>query len=330
MTQQAPIRTRVWRNGVLERENFPFEQVSDFLEQPDTLVWADLVAPDAHAVAQLAEELSLDPHAVEDALAARERPKASRFATHLFITAYSLQCHGSATDIAVGRISVFCTHKALVTVRLDEAVDIDAVVARWDASPELLKYGTKALLHGVLDEVVDQFFVAIQSLDDDVEQLEDVLFDEEAGSGREVSQRTYALRRSLVQVRRAVGPMREVVATVMRRAVGDDAMAELAPYYEDLYDHTIRASDWTDNLRDMITTVFETNMQLADTRMNTIMKKLTAWAAIIAVPTAVTGWFGQNLPYPGFEKPWGFWLSVVIIVGAAAALYVSFKRRDWF
>ena len=96
--------------------------------------------------------------------------------------------------------------------------------------------------------------------------------------------------------------MREVVNTVMRRATEDEHSAELAPYFEDLYDHVLRAAEWTESLRDMISSIFETNMALADTRMNMIMKKLTSWAAIIAVPTAITGYFGQNVPYPGFAQ----------------------------
>ena len=91
----------------------------------------------------------------------------------------------------------------------------------------------------------------------------------------------------------------------------------------------LRASEWTESLRDMVTPVFETNLSLQDARLNTVMKKLTSWAAIIAVPTAVTGYFGQNVPYPGFGKEWGFVLSVAVIVAIALALWASFKKRDW-
>jgi magnesium transporter len=132
-----------------------------------------------------------------------------------------------------------------------------------------------------------------------------------------------------VQARRAILPMREVVNTVMRRLTEGERNAELSPYYEDLYDHVLRAAEWTESLRDMITSVFETNMSLADTRMNLIMKKLTAWAAIIAVPTAITGYFGQNVPYPGFGTEWGFAISVVSMLLIAGGLYVLFKRKDW-
>jgi magnesium transporter len=133
----------------------------------------------------------------------------------------------------------------------------------------------------------------------------------------------------LQRARRAILPMRDVVATVMRRSTGDDATPELRPYIEDLYDHVLRAAEWTDQLRDTITSIFETNMALSDVRMNLIMKKLTAWAAIIAVPTAITGWFGQNVPYPGFGHWSGFVASVALIVGLATILYFLFKRKDY-
>jgi magnesium transporter len=226
-------------------------------------------------------------------------------------------------------VSAFSTKRGFVTVRLDDSLDLDAVVRRWDENSDLIKYGTRTLIHGLLDEIVDGYFSTVESLDDEVEAIEDILFAEDAKSARQVSQTTFRLRRSLVEARRAILPMREVVNTIMRRASLDEDAPELLPYYADLYDHVLRAAEWTESLRDMITSIFETNMSLADTRMNAIMKKLTSWAAIIAVPTAVTGWFGQNVPYPGFGKEYGLYLSAGIIAIMAAALYVVFKRKDW-
>ena len=106
----------------------------------------------------------------------------------------------------------------------------------------------------------------------------------------------------------------------------DDAMA---PYYQDVYDHVLRATEWTDSLRDLVTTILETNLTIQGNRLNTIMKKVTSWAAIIAVPTAVTGFYGQNVPYPGFSNAGGFWMSTGLIVVLSLALYVAFRRRDW-
>jgi len=325
----SDVRTRVWRNGTLEKENFPFEEVSDYLEQPDCLVWADLCSPDEALLRQLAEELSLDRHAIEDSVAEHERPKATRYASHLFVTTYAITHDSKTRDLSTSRISAFGLPRGFVTVRLDDDFDIDAVVQRWDDNSDLIKFGPRALIHGLLDEIVDGYFDAIESLDDEIEKVEDILFDENPDVAHELQRRTFALRKSLVLARRAILPMREVVNTVMRRVSEEDKNAELAPYYEDLYDHVLRAAEWTESLRDIITSIFETNLSLADARMNVVMKKLTSWAAIIAVPTAITGFFGQNVPYPGFGKESGFALSVASIVLMASGLYLLFKRKGW-
>ena len=323
------VRTRVWRNGVLEQENFSLDLVSDYLEDPDCLVWADICSPDSEDLLKLGEELSLDQHAIEDAVAEFERPKANRYRTHMFMTAYAVDHDKTSGELTTSRVSAFSLPRGFVTVRADSNFDIDEVVRRWDDNSDLIKYGPRALIHGLLDVIVDSYFTAIESLDDSVEQVEDSLFEEDPRTVNQLQRRTFGLRKSLVQARRVILPMREVVNTVMRRATEDGNNAELAPYYEDLYDHVLRAAEWTESLRDMISSIFETNLSLNDARMNNVMKKLTSWAAIIAVPTAITGYFGQNVPYPGFGHELGFWESLVMMVVIASVLYVAFKRRDW-
>jgi magnesium transporter len=174
--------------------------------------------------------------------------------------------------------------------------------------------------------VVDGHFAVVQRLDEEVEAIEDLLFDERVQ--QEAQRRTFALRKSLVQVRRVALPMREVVNALMRRDLGA-VDAELLPYYQDVYDHVLRVAEWTEGLRDMVSTIFETTITLQDHRLNAVMRKLTAWAAIIAVPTAVTGYFGQNVPFPGFASTSGFVASLVLIVGIAGFLYLVLKKHGW-
>jgi magnesium transporter len=122
--------------------------------------------------------------------------------------------------------------------------------------------------------------------------------------------------------------MREVVNSLMRRdlhVVNDDMM----PYYQDVYDHVLRAAEWTESLRDLVTSILETNLTIQGNRMNIITKKVTSWAAIIAVPTFITGFYGMNVPYPGFSHEAGLFASVGIMIAAGATLYFVFKRKDW-
>ena len=331
------VTTRSWRDGRVVDEDFPLSDVSERLDEPDSLVWADLCNPDHDSLMELAAELELDPHAVEDAVTAGERPKATRHATHTFLTVYATHLDpgdkGAPTTresrLQVTRISAFILPRGIITVRSSDAFDMGPVLERWNEAPDLLRLGVGTLVHGLLDTVVDGHFEAIQQLDDAIEGLEDLLFDER-GRTHEVQVRTYRLRKELVELRRVVLPMREVVNAVLRhRNELAERRTELDGFYDDLYDHVLRASEWTESLRDMITTVFETNLSLQDARLNTVMKKLTGWAAIIAVPTAVTGWFGQNVPYPGFGRVSGVLFSAAIIVGVATVLYTVFRRKNW-
>jgi magnesium transporter len=320
-------RTRVYRNGVLEREGFAVEDVSEHLADPSTIVWVDLCAPDRAELDVLAQELQLHHLALDDAVEQHERPKLDRYATHLFLSAYQVQLDAASGRLELAEIGAFVTRQAFVTVRKSEAADIDAVVARWDGSPDLAKYGTAFLLHGLLDVLVDGHFDAVHALDEEIEGLEDLLF-EDRPHDAEMQRRSFQLRKSLVLLRRVVLPMREVVNALMRRDlhVVDEAMA---PYYQDVYDHVLRATEWTESLRDLVTTILETHLTIQGNRLNGIMKKVTSWAAIIAVPTAVTGFYGQNVPYPGYGHASGFWISTIAMLALSGLLYLVFRRRDW-
>jgi magnesium transporter len=233
----------------------------------------------------------------------------------------------ATAELVSSELAAFITPQALITVRKDDGFDVDDLVKRWDDSPDLAVHGVSYLLHGLLDDIVDSHFGAVQSLDDQIEQLQEDLF-AEAGPGIEVQRRSFQLRKSLVLLRRVVLPMREVVNSLMRRDIHllDE---EMTHYYQDVYDHVLRATEWTESLRDLVTTILETRLTIQGNRLNEIMKKLTGWAAIIAIPTAVTGFYGQNVPYPGFGQTWGVVSSVVLIAVIAGSLYAMFKRKGW-
>ncbi|MCW2791850.1 MAG: magnesium transporter [Nocardioides sp.] len=319
--------TRCYRDGVLTDEDFPIADVSEHLADTSAVVWVDLSAEDLDDLQLVGDELGLHRLAVEDAAQGRQRPKVDRYEGHDFLNAYSVRLDVESGRLVTGEISAFITPTALVTVRRDDAFPIDALLTRWDDEADLTKFGVGALVHGLLDFVVDGHFEAVESLDDQIEQLEDLLFDDRPHD-QDVQRRSFELRKSLVQLRRVVLPMREVVNTLMRRDV-DLVPDELMPYFQDVYDHVLRATEWTESLRDLVNTILETNLTIQGNRLNIITKKVTSWAAIIAVPTAITGFYGQNLPYPGFAAQSGFITSSVLIVALSLALYLSFKRRDW-
>lgn len=320
-------RTRVWRDGKLEEEGFPAARISDYLAEPDTIVWLDLCDPNAEGLQVISEEFGLDPLAVEDAISHHERPKLDRYPGHLFLNAYAVALSDESGELTTHEISAFITERALVTVRGDEEFDVDALLKQWDDSPDLAKYGVAYLLHGLIDLIVDGHFDAVQSLDGVIDGLEERLFADEVPT-RDTQYRSYRLRKSLTLLRRVVLPMREVVNTLLRRDL-DVVPEEMTPYFQDVYDHVLRATEWTESLRDVVTSLQESRIAIQGNHLNQVMKKLTGWAAIIAVPTAVTGFYGQNVPYPGYQKHWGFVASLGILIATALALYAIFKKRDW-
>jgi magnesium transporter len=324
---RCQARTRLYRDGVLELEGFPVADISDYLQDESVVLWLDLRDPDRDDLAVLSSEFGLHPLAIEDAVHKHERPKLDRYRSHLFLAAYAVYLNSESGQLATSELAAFITDRALITVRKDDRLDIGAVVAYWDASPDLAKIGVGYLLHGLLDNIVDGYFAAVQALDDAIEGVEDRLFADVPGD-RQVQQRSFMLRKSLVLLRRVVLPMREVVNALMRRdlhVINDS----LQPYYQDVYDHVLRATEWTESLRDLVSTILETNLTIQSNRMNVITKKVTSWAAIIAVPTFVTGFYGMNVPYPGFSRSSGLMTAAAVMLVTAIALYFVFKRKDW-
>ena len=321
-------RTRLYRGGRCVAHDFPVADISDHLRDASSVVWLDLCRPTPADFAMVNTEFGLHELAVEDALHEAQRPKLDRYATHLFLSAYAVDIGTGGTRLDTHEIAVFITDQALITVRKDAGFDLAPVLARWDASPDLTVHGVAFLLYGLLDHLVDGHFHAVQQLDDAIEGVEELLFDERRAQILRVQRRSFELRKNLVLLRRVVLPMREVLNSLLRRDlhVVNEGMA---PYYQDVYDHVLRATEWTESLRDLVATTAETNLTVQANRMNLIMKKVTSWAAIIAVPTAITGFYGQNLPYPGFATHWGVVVSTALIAALSGLLYLIFRRKDW-
>lgn len=210
-------RTRLYRNGVMEAEGFPIDDVSEYVGDPSAVVWFDLCSPSPADLAKISEELGLHPLAVEDALQSQQRPKLDTYDSHLFLSVYGAKLVDRRLELI--EISAFVTKNALVTVRESPRFDIDEVLRRWDANAEMAKYGVPYLLHGLLDYVVDGHFEVLQAMDDRVEALEDDLFEENTGDRAYIQRQTFEMRKKLVRFRRLAVPVREVVGSLLRRSV---------------------------------------------------------------------------------------------------------------
>jgi magnesium transporter len=317
-------RTRLYRHGNLEASDFEVDDVSEHLKDPDAVVWVDFDSPTKSDLASIGAELGLHELAIEDALAEHERPKFDQYDGHWFLSAKAVRFDDD--KLVPSEVSAFIMDRALVTVH-KERFDFDDVLQRWDSATDLVKVDIGFLVHGLLDSVVDGHLNAAQALDDEIEALEESLF-EERPNHRRMQHRALALRKNLVMLRRVEMPMADVLSALLHKdqTIVDDAVR---PYFQDVYDHVLRVTDWTESLREMTTTLRETQLTVQGNVLNMIMKKVTSWAAIIAVPTAITGFYGQNVPYPGYQQAAGFWVSTVVTLALSVGLYISFKRRDW-
>lgn len=321
------IRTRSYRAGVLDDEDFPVVDVSERLATPDVIVWVDFVRPTAADLASLADELGLHELAVEDALEPHQRSKIDRYPTHLFLSCHAVQFDRAVPRLDKTEIDAFIGDRWVVTVRASEAYSMDPVLKRWDDDSELTAKGAGVLVYGLLDDVVDGYFATIEQLDEYYDEIADSVFADRPL--RPDQQREwFEMRRTLSQFHRLVLPLREALNGLVRHQ-HDQLNPEIAPYWQDLYDHILVVSETTDSLRDLVSSLVDANLSLRDYRQNQVMKKVSSWAAIVAAPTLITGYYGMNVPYPGFDETIGVVVSSVIIVVVSIALYVQFRRRDW-
>jgi magnesium transporter len=245
----------------------------------------------------------------------------------MFITAYHVEVDAASAALVRVEVNIFLSDRWLITVRNGGEFPIENVIARWDRSPKLAQHGVGFLLYGLLDVIVDGYFTALDSFDEFYEEVSDRIFSEHPV---EVSRQRdwFDMRREFVGFHRLVVPMREVVSSLMRREQGVVSEA-LYPYYQDVYDHILRISESSDALRDLVSALVEANLSLRDYRQNLVVKKVSSWAAIVAVPAMITGYYGMNVPYPGSGSVVGVIVSAVLIVGVSGGLYLLFRSNDW-
>jgi magnesium transporter len=320
------MRSRAYRKGELEAEGFPLAEVSDYLARPDTIVWVDMCDPNRDELEQLKDELGLHELAVEDALEPHQRPKLDHYDKHFFLSCHMVALADDHVSLNKTEIDAFVGDRWFITVRKGEDVDIDAVVKRWDRSSDLARCGVPYLLYGLLDVVVDSYFGVIDQFDEYYEHASEAMFDDQPLDPAGQRER-FVARQSLVRIHRLVNGLREAVSSLLRR--GDAVPTELDPYYQDVYDHILRVNESTDTLRELVSTLAEANLALRDFRQNQVMKQVTSWAAIIAVPTLITGYYGMNVRYPGINTTWGFLVSIALLAGCSVALFAVFRRKGW-
>lgn len=326
-SQPGPVVACAAYAGGRRVANVALDDISEVIKQDDRFVWIGLYEPDEALLRQVQAEFGLHDLAIEDAHLAHQRPKLERYGDSLFIALRTAQPDREQRRIAFGETHLFVGARYVVSVRHGASLSYADVRARCEAAPHLLAKGPAFVLHAIMDFVVDQYFPIVDGLEDDLEALEEDIFNERIN--RDTTMRIYTLKRDLLEVKRGVSPLVDISNRLMRpdlELIPDDAR----PYFRDVYDHAVRINEKVDGLRELLSTALEANLSLTTIAQNEATKRITGWAAIFAVPTMIAGVYGMNFRFmPELEWRYGYPLVMAVTVGLCGFLYYRFKRSGW-
>jgi magnesium transporter len=305
--------------------DIPVADISEQIKRPDTFVWLALKDPTPAELAALQEEFDLHDLAIEDALKGDQRPKLEEYGSTMFVVMHTVERNGA--DLRLGEIAVFVGPQFLVSVRTNSDQGFSEVRRRTEAEPDLLQHGPAYVLYALMDAVVDRYMPVLDDLRTQFEALERLIFQGE--TTRKQIEALYSLKAKLMQVDHAVVPLIEVVGKLHGGRV-PPVCAGLGDYFRDVSDHLLRERQAIDNLRDMLATAISVNLSLITLQESEVTKRLAAYAALIAVPTAVAGIYGMNFTFMP-ELHWKYGYPLVLVGMLAIDLYLvhRFKKTGW-
>ena len=317
------INARVFRAGE-EVTDVPVEELSRIRSEPDTLVWVDVTGGSDEEIDRMGEEFAIHPLALEDCRQQHQRPKVDQYRQHLLLVAYGTEAAIQGEPTRLHELDLVAGENFLVSFHQVPPIDAAAVAERIRAHPELAHHGAGFLLYVVVDELIDSFVPTMDLVGDRVEDLAEEVF-----AGRQVESDVFALRRDLVTIRRVVGPMGDAMTVLLRRELGlfDD---ETRHYLQDVYDHLLRILQTVEAYQDLAAGALEANLTVVSNRVNEVARTLTAYAAIFAVLTLVSGVYGMNFEHiPELHWRLGYPYALGLMLVLAAGLWGFFKRKGW-
>jgi magnesium transporter len=294
---------------------------------PGTLVWIGLHEPTEDEFDSVRREFGLHELAVEDAMKGHQRPKLEVYGDDQLFLVLKTARYFEPDTLEFGEILMFVGDQYVVTVRHGEATPLHEVRTTLEQRPELLRCGAGAVMHAVLDKVVDDYTPVLTNLDIDITELEAQAFGDDVPRG--LTERIYRLKRQVINLHRATAPLTEALG---RLTDGRYAQAheELRPYFRDVYDHLLRTVQTADQFRELLTSILEANLTQVSVRQNEEMRKISAWAAILAVPTLIAGIYGMNFRnMPELHWRLGYPEAVTGMLLICVGLWAFFRHIDW-
>jgi magnesium transporter len=306
-----------------------FEAASD----DNAFVWIGLYEPDEEEFDSVRREFNLHELAVEDAIKAHQRPKLEVYDDTVFVVLKTARYLEAEEVVEFGEIMLFIGPQFVVTVRHKPASELRGVRKHIESRPDLLRFGPGAVLYAIMDRVVDDYLPVIEGLDQDVKEVETQVFSEE---GHNPAERIYMLKREVIEFHQATAPLAEPLDRLVRGQV-PLLHEDMPEYFRDVQDHLLRAVDQVSGFRELLNSVLQANLTQVALRQNEVgmqqnadMRKISAWVAIVAVPTMIAGIYGMNFEHmPELTWAFGYPLALAAMALACAALYRAFKRNGW-
>jgi magnesium transporter len=317
----------LYADGCRRPGPLPLEQAADVARaDPGAFAWIGLYEPTPEEFEAVAAEFALHPLAVEDAIQAHQRPKLEIYGEGIFLVLKTATYLDHEEVVELGELMVFVGADFVVTVRHGAHNPLTGLRARLEGDPERLTAGPSAVMHALVDHVVDHYEEVLHDLDRDIDEITEQVF---SGDGRDHAQRIFLLKREILEFTRAVHPLVEPLERVaLGKVVGIDP--GLAHWFRDVHDHLLKVDDHLRGHSSLLDGALNANLTQVGMQQNSDMRKISAWAAIAAVPTAVAGIYGMNFEHMP-ELAWRFGYPAVLglLLVSCVWLYRNFKRRDW-
>jgi magnesium transporter len=293
-------------------------------------VWVAIVDPTGEELDQMAQEFNLHDLAVEDARKGHQRPKIEEYGDSLFAVLQPVEIvkhDDGSEELSVGEVALFVGANYILSVRKNVRQGFQAVRARTEREPELLRHGSGFVFYALIDNVVDRYFPILDDLETRLEAAEARMFGTPAS--RKQIEQLYTLKSMLMTLKHAVTPLMEAVGKLYGGRVPHLCQGT-QEYFRDVYDHLTRINAGIESSREMLTTAIQVNLALIGISDNEVTKKLAAWGALITVPTLIAGVYGMNFKHmPELDWLWGYWYAVALMVIVDVALFFQFRKAKW-
>jgi magnesium transporter len=315
----------VYEQGERRPGELKLEDVYEQARIDGSFAWIQLDQPTNQELDAVRREFNLHELAVEDAHTGHQRPKAEIYGKTLFVVLKPATYDDDTDAVETGEVQLFIGDGFVITV-CHANTDLASVRPELEQRPDLLELGPSAVLYSVLDKVVDDYYPVIDALDQDIGEVEADVF---SPARTNPAERIYKLKREVIELHDAIAPLEEPLEAIVKGQL-PQIPEELTPFFEDVRDHVVKAVRVLDGFRELLTSVLTANLTQISVRQNEDTRKISAWAAIIAVPTLVSGIYGMNFRHmPELHWRLGYPGAILLMAAACLLLYRAFRRAGW-